>query len=58
MMVLELCLVSYSFKIDEAGGCLDALTLNNFPGENISKFSIKAQRLIKIMKRGYTLPYQ
>ena len=58
MMVLEVCHASFSFKMDEAGKSLEALTLSDFPGENISKFSNEAQRLIKIMKGGYALPYQ
>ena len=58
MMVLEVCHASFSFKMDKAGKSLEALTLSDFPGENISKFSNEAQRLIKIMKGGYALPYQ
>ena len=58
MMVLGVCHASFSFKMDDAGKSLEVLTLSDFPGENISKFSNEAQRLIKIMKGGYALPYQ
>lgn len=50
MMVLEVCHASFSFKMDDAATKLEALTLVEFPGENISKFANEAQRLIKIMK--------
>ena len=42
----------------EAAVNLKALKLSTFPGRNISKFVNEAQRLIKIMKDGYALPYQ
>ena len=44
--------------MDEASKSLNALSLADFPGETISKFSNEAQRLVKIMKGGYALPYQ
>jgi len=50
MMVLEVCHASFSFKMDDAATKREALTLAEFPGENISKFANEAQRLIKIMK--------
>lgn len=58
MMVFGVCHASFSFKMYDDGKSLEALTLSDFPGENISKFSNEAQRLIKIMKGGYALPYQ
>ena len=58
MMVLEACHASFSFKMDIAVKSLEDLQLSDFPGENVSKFSNEAQRLIKIMKGGYALPYQ
>jgi len=58
MMVLEVCHASFAFKMDDAAESLTALTVDTFPGENISKFANEAQRLIKIMKGGYALPYQ
>ena len=58
MMVIEVCHASFVYKIDDADIILTALCLAEFPGENVSKFSNEAQRLIKIMKGGYSLPYQ
>jgi len=58
MMVLEVCHTSFTFKIDKATKSLDALYLANFPRENISKFSNETQRLIKILKGGYTFSCQ
>ena len=58
MMVLEVCHASFSFKLDDAAKRLEALSLASYPGENISKFSNEAQRLIKVLKGGYALPYQ
>jgi len=58
MMVLDGCHASFAFKMDDAAKSLSTLTLETFDGENVSKFASEAQRLIKIMKGGYTLPYQ
>ena len=44
--------------MDEAVKKMKSLSLSEFPGENVSKFSNEAQRLLKIMKGGYALPYQ
>jgi len=57
-MVLDVCHASFSSKMDEAAVHLKALELSDFPGGNVSKFANEAQRLIKIMKDGYALPYQ
>ena len=58
MMILEVCHASFAFKMDDATKSMEDLALTTFPGENVSKFSNEAQRLIKIMKGGYALPYQ
>lgn len=58
MMVFGVCHGSFSFKTDQAGKRLEALTMIDFPGESISKFSNEAQRLINIMKGSCALPYQ
>ena len=57
MMILEVCHASFAFKMDDAAKSMEDLALTTFPGENVSKFSNEAQRLIKIMKGGYALPY-
>ena len=58
MMVLDVCYASFLFKRDEAVKSLESLSLADFPGENVSKFSNEAQRLFKMMNGGYVLPYQ
>ena len=58
MMTLDVCHASFAFKMEEAAETLNDLSLDSFPGENISKFANEAQRLIKIMQGGYSLPYQ
>jgi len=44
MMVIDVCHVSFSFKMDDAAKSLSELTLASFAGENVSKFSNEAQR--------------
>jgi len=58
MMVLDACHELFEFKMDDAAKSLSELTLASFEGENVSKFANEAQRLIKIMKGGHSLPYQ
>merc|ERR1740124_651011 len=58
VMVLDVCHASFAFRMDDAAKSLSALMLETFSGENVSKFTNEAQRLIKIMKGGYALPYQ
>jgi hypothetical protein len=56
MMELVTCNASVSYDIDGATESFYALTLDNYPGENIAEFSTEALRLIKIMQGGYALP--
>jgi hypothetical protein len=56
MMGLETCNASVSYDIDGATESFYALTLDNYPGENIAEFAIEALRLIEIMQGGYALP--
>jgi len=58
MMVLDVLHASIAFKMDDAAKRLTELSSATFPDENVSKFSNETQRLIKIMKGGYALPYQ
>lgn len=58
IMVLDVCHASFSCKMDEDAASLELFEHSAYPGENISKFSNEAQRLIKTMKDGYALPYQ
>ena len=56
MMALETCNSSVSHDIDGATMLFTELTLDNYPGENISDFATEALRLVKIMQGGYALP--
>ena len=55
-MALETCIASVSHDIDGAGTDFANLTLDTYPGENVSDFTTEALRLIKIMAGGYALP--
>jgi hypothetical protein len=52
MMAPETCNASTSHDIDGATRLFFALTLDDYPRENISNFAIEALRLIKIMQGG------
>ncbi|KAI2512823.1 hypothetical protein MHU86_1612 [Fragilaria crotonensis] len=56
IMALETCNASVSHDIDGATTAFGALTLDSYPGENVSDFSTEALRLIKVMQGGYALP--
>jgi hypothetical protein len=55
-MALDVCNASVSFDIEGAQDKLDGLTLNDFPGENLTDFVATAQKYVKIMQGGYALP--
>ena len=56
MMVLEACNISGAIDVKTVKGNFEALCLINFPGENISQFSILDLPYIKVMKGGFNLP--
>lgn len=56
MMALETCNASVSHDIDGATESFILLTLDTYPGENVSDFATEALRLVKIMQGGYALP--
>ena len=56
VMALETCNASASLDVDEATAALAALTLDNYPGENVSDMMNEALRLIKIMKTAFMIP--
>jgi len=41
VMVLNVCHASFVFKMDDAAKSLSALTLETFPGENVSNFPMR-----------------
>ena len=53
---LETCNASVSHDIDGAAKAFEELTLDNYPGENITNLTTEALRLLKIMKGGYAVP--
>jgi hypothetical protein len=55
-MALDVCNASVSFDIEGAQDKLDGLTLNDFPGENLTDFVATAQKYVKIMQGRYALP--
>ena len=57
MMILDICNSSADLDIETASDSFTALSLLDFPGENIEDFATEALRLIKIMQGGYALPY-
>ena len=56
LMALETCNSSVSYDVDKAETDFLALTLDTYPGENITEFATEAQRLIKKMGGGYVIP--
>lgn len=53
---LETCNASVSHDIDGAAKAFEDLSLDNYPGENITNFTTEALRLLRIMQGGYALP--
>ena len=56
MMALEACNASVSHDVDGARIKLEAMTLDSYPGENVSDFAADAQKQLKIMNGGYAMP--
>jgi len=50
MMVLDVCHALFAFKMDDVAKSLSEIALASLTGENVSKFTNEAKRLIKIMK--------
>lgn len=55
-MALETCDASVSHDIDGTAQAFADLTLDLYPGENVSNLSNEDLRLIRKMKGGYVLP--
>ena len=56
LMALETCNASTFHDVEGARSLLETLSLDTYPGENISDLCTEAQRLIKIMLGDYALP--
>jgi ABC-type branched-subunit amino acid transport system ATPase component len=49
-MALEACNASVAHDVEGAKQKLDALTLDNYLGKNVTNMATEAQRLLKIMQ--------
>ena len=58
MMILNACNAFAATNIEGAEKSFKALTLSNFPGENVSDLATVAHKYIQIMSGAYTLPSQ
>jgi hypothetical protein len=56
LMALDVCNASVYFDIEGAQEKLDGLTLNDFPGENLTEFVATTQKYVNIIQGGYALP--
>jgi hypothetical protein len=55
IMALQTCNASAIHDIEGAKKLLDALVLDNYPGEEVTSFASEAQCLIKVMQGAYAL---
>jgi hypothetical protein len=56
MMALDICNASQAFYVEGAGESLESLSLDDYPGENVTDCAAMAQKYITIMQGGYALP--
>jgi hypothetical protein len=56
MMALEACNASVSHDVEGAKQKLEAMTLDTYPGEDVTAFATAAQKLVKIVQGDYALP--
>jgi len=56
MMILDACNASVITDVKAAQESFRALSLNDFPGENITDLTAKALKHIKVMRSAYSLP--
>ena len=56
IMALKTCNASVAHGVEGACSILEKLTLDSYPGENVTYFTIKAQCIIKVMQGDYALP--
>jgi hypothetical protein len=56
MMSLDICDASQSFDIEGALENLERLTLDDYPGEDVTECGAIAQKYVKSMQGGYALP--
>ena len=56
IMALETCNAAVVHDVEGAHRNLETLTLDSYPGGNVTDYTSKAQHLIKIMQDDYALP--
>ena len=56
MTTLKACNASANLDVEGVKESFDALTLKNYPGENVEAFATEYLRLLKIMRGYYALP--
>jgi hypothetical protein len=56
MMAIEACNASMVHEIERACQKLESMTLDSFPGEDVTGFATSARKLIMVMQCGYALP--
>jgi hypothetical protein len=56
MMALEACNALVAHDVEGARQKLEAMTLDTYPGENVTDFAADAQKLVKIMQGNYAMP--
>jgi hypothetical protein len=56
MMALDICNASQAFDVEGDGDSLESLSLDDYPGENVTYCAVMAQEYIKIMQGEYALP--
>jgi hypothetical protein len=57
-MAMDICNASQSFDIEGAQEKIDALKLEDFPGEDVSACSADAQKQVKVLQSGYAPHYR
>jgi hypothetical protein len=58
MMALSICNASQSYDIEGAQKRLDELTLDSYPGEDVTACTAFAQKQFKVIQTGYAPPFR
>jgi hypothetical protein len=58
MMALSICNASQSYDIEGAQKNLDELTLDSYPGEDVTACTALAQKQFKVIQTGYAPPFR
>jgi hypothetical protein len=58
MMALSICNASQSYDIEGAQKKLDELTLDSYPGEDVTACTAFTQKQFKVIQTGYAPPFR